>query len=754
MGLGGRLVFSVFVICLPAIPAADLTQKNILLLLPFEGSRPASNDILQGLEAGLRKNYPARVTVLVEFVRSAPPISEDYWERLFEWLSYKYRDQKIDAICPLRPESFTLAEKLRERLWPSVAIVFGMQKMEYTTAFIARPHTTGIVLDLGEEQSLRAALEMIPETQHVALVSGASPNDREVHDTIAGLIKREAPGIEVIPLVGLSMKEVSTAVRNLPEHTIIYTGQFMFDSLGRNITAEELARELSPVANSPMFGNGTLGFGHGYVGGAMNSVGHAGVQLGKLVARVLSGVPPESLAVVTVPHIKSVDWRQLKRWDIPLTRVPAGTDVQFRQRSVWEQFRVPIVAALAAFLLQALVIGFLLVERRRRRASERAARTSEELSRAILSSVSSRVAVLDKDGTVIRLSNNWTDPEQLDDAYPTAEPGKNFTEIWRKWSQTIDERENVVKALESVQDERNRLQVAEYHVHAKDGSRWVEVRVERLDRPEGGSVLTLVDDTERRKAEIDRRHTLEELHHMNRVATMGQLAGSLAHELAQPLASILANVQAAARFADRPEPNIPEIRDALAQIADDDRLAHAIIIRMRTMLKKQATSGQQADLNRKVREVSALVRNGMLMRGIQLRLELAPNALMVKADAVSLQQVVLNLINNAMDAVQELPRSQRLLTVRTVAGEHMGAIFVEDNGPGIPSEIQGRLFDSFFTTKADGLGMGLSICRSIVESLGGQISGANRPEGGAVFQITLPLLQPAETLPALAASAR
>ena len=202
----------------------------------------------------------------------------------------------------------------------------------------------------------------------------------------------------------------------------------------------------------------------------------------------------------------------------------------------------------------------------------------------------------------------------------------------------------------------------------------------------------------------------------------------------------MSNAQAGARFLNRPGgAELDEVRDALAQVVEDDRRARTIIDRMRAILKKQPIPVNEVDLRRASESVIGLVQNVALMRGVQLRLEPGPEKAIVKGDEVPLQQVVLNLLNNAMDAVQGRPRGERMVTVRTLIGGGMGEVVVEDNGPGIPPEIHGRLFESFFTTKQDGLGMGLSICRSIVESLGGKITAENRPGGGAVFRVSLPL---------------
>ncbi len=735
------------------LPAAPPAPKQVLLLLPFESSRPASTELIEGLEKGLRKSYPTRVSVFVEFVRAAPSPGPEYPDRLLQWISYKYASQHFDAICPVRPEAFALAEKLRNQLWPSVPIVFGMTKEEYKPDYGPKAGNTGAVLNLGDQDSVSAAIQLLPETRHVALVSGSAPSDRVYQKYIIGLIHQSAPDMDVIPLIGLSIAETASRVASLPAHTIIYEGQFDYDSEGRYITSPELAAALAEKANSPIFSSATLAFGSGTVGGPMNSIERGGEELGSLVARVLSGTPPAQLPVVSVPHLRAVDWRQLKKWNIPVDRLPPGTEVRFKQLTVWEEFRGPILAIAAAILLQALVIGFLLLERRRRSRSDRAAHASEELSRAILSSLTARIAILDRDGAIIRVSDNWASADKAEDRFPQAPVGSNYFASWRAWGKAPEAAQTVTAAVSAVLGGRKKTQVADYPIDIADDHRWVEVRVERLDRPEGGAVVTHVEITPQKHSEMARRQSLEELHHMNRVASVGQLAGSLAHELAQPLASILSNAQAASRFAERPQPDMAEIGEALKEIADDDRRARSIIDRMRAILKKQALTLHQVDLNRTVEEVGHLARNLLLMRRIQIRFDLATGGVIVNGDDVSLQQVLLNLLTNAMDAVQDLRPDSRLLTITTSVGGETGEILVEDNGPGIPEPIKDQLFDSFFTTKPEGLGMGLSICRSIVESLGGRISAENRQEGGARFRISLPLAQPAQVQSVQAATA-
>src|SRR5271165_6965152 len=647
----------------PALPAASPPPKHVLVLMPLEGPTPAFLEFMKGLETGLRNSYSTPVSLSVELIRATPPVGADYPERLYQWLSYKYANQHFDAICPIRPEGMALAEKLRDRFWPSVPIVFGMIKNEYRPEFGPRPGVTGILLDLSEQEAIRTALQLLPETRHIALVGGPAPIDRTLHQATTATIHRTAPAIDIIPVIGLSVAGTADRLSNLPQGTIIYLGSFSFDAAGRNITTAELTRTLVQRANAPLFNSVTLSLGLGAVGGPMVSAEAFGDQMGIIVAQVLAGAPPEKLPIVSVPHERAVDWRQLKKWKIPESRLPPGTEVRFRKLTVWDEFRGPILAVAGAILLQALAIGFLLLERRRRSRSERAASASEELSRAILSSLSARIAVLDRHGTIIRVSDNWASSDRAEHRFPQAAVGSNYLESWRAWGKAPEAARNVTAAVSAVVEGHDRTHVADYPIRIGERDYWKEVRVERLDRPEGGAVVTHVDITPQKHSELARRRSLEELHHMNRVASVGQLAGSLAHELAQPLASILSNAQAATRFADRPQPDMAEICEALQEIAGDDRRARSIIDRMRAILKKQAIPVQDLDLNRTVEEVARLMRNVLLMRRVQIRLDLAEGGLIVQGDQASLQQVLLNLLTNGMDAVQDRPPDQRLLTV-------------------------------------------------------------------------------------------
>lgn len=249
------------------------------------------------------------------------------------------------------------------------------------------------------------------------------------------------------------------------------------------------------------------------------------------------------------------------------------------------------------------------------------------------------------------------------------------------------------------------------------------------------------DDSEHSAAARKRVQALEEIVHLSRIMSMGQLAASLAHELAQPLAAIRTNTQAAERLASLPEPDLSEIRAVLADIADDNRRAQTVVQNIRAVFQKRQIAAHEVDLNTVVNDVARLVRHNAELRGVRIRLLLSSQPVLVRADHGVLEQVVLNLVNNGMDAMSQLPMQRRVLTLTTRAGARTGrgSILVEDSGSGISDEDKAKLFTPFFTTKSKGLGIGLSICRSLVESLDGHIRLEDRVGPGTIFLVELPL---------------
>jgi signal transduction histidine kinase len=246
---------------------------------------------------------------------------------------------------------------------------------------------------------------------------------------------------------------------------------------------------------------------------------------------------------------------------------------------------------------------------------------------------------------------------------------------------------------------------------------------------------------ERKRAELELQEQRRELTHLSRVAILGELSGALAHELNQPLTAILSNAQAAQRLLTQESPDLPEVGAILNDIVDEDKRAGEVIRRLRALLKKGETQLQAIDLCAVTGEVLDLAHADFVTRGVLVNNHLPADLPAVRGDRVQLQQVLLNLIVNACDAmVASEPSRRRLIITAAPDGNDMVQVAIADCGSGIPADRIDRLFEPFFTTKEQGLGLGLAICRSIVAAHGGRLWAANNVEGGATFWLTLPVL--------------
>ena len=271
--------------------------------------------------------------------------------------------------------------------------------------------------------------------------------------------------------------------------------------------------------------------------------------------------------------------------------------------------------------------------------------------------------------------------------------------------------------------------------------RWTIVSMVAILALQAALIIGLVYERRgRRRAEIESRQRASELAHMNRHATAGELSASIAHELNQPLGAILNNTEAAMAILESPSPNVQEIKEALADIKRDDQRASEIISHLRRMLKKAPTDSRDIDVNETVREVFVLLSAEAASRNVALRNSPARQTLRARADPIQLQQVILNLVVNAIESIDDAASGEReVISGTALVDERWVDIFVADSGPGIPPDKLTRIFEPLFTTKDRGMGMGLSIARTIVDAHGGRIWAENRNGGGAIFHIQLPL---------------
>jgi two-component system sensor kinase FixL len=243
----------------------------------------------------------------------------------------------------------------------------------------------------------------------------------------------------------------------------------------------------------------------------------------------------------------------------------------------------------------------------------------------------------------------------------------------------------------------------------------------------------------RKQGELEAQRLRQDLTHIGRVSALGELTASLAHELSQPLTAILSNAQAAQRLVAAEVVDLESVREILNDIVADDKRAAAVISGLRTLIKKGEPELVPLDLNAIVGEVAWLLRTDTILRNVSMSLELALDLPRVRGDRVQLQQVVLNLVANGLEAMREPHAGARTLAIRTARdGAAALRVTVQDSGPGIAEKDLAHIFEPLYTTKTDGLGMGLAIVRTIVRAHGGTVGAENIPGGGASFHVTLP----------------
>ena len=304
-----------------------------------------------------------------------------------------------------------------------------------------------------------------------------------------------------------------------------------------------------------------------------------------------------------------------------------------------------------------------------------------------------------------------------------------------------DDREATWKMLRSAMEGERAFRI-EYRVVDPGGAtRWIAARGKVEFNGDHKPVRMLgvsIDITERKAAELEAVRHRRELAHLTRVTTLSELSGSLAHELNQPLGIILTNAQAAQRLLVQDPPDVAEVREILADIVAANRHAGEVIQRLRTLLRRSEASLQPLALNDAIEEVLQLTGADLIGRGVTVVRALAPDLPPITGDRVQLQQLVLNLILNAADAMADNPPGSRRLYLNTERADGKVRASVQDEGSGLPADVE-PLFQPFFTTKPHGLGMGLPICRSIVEAHHGQLWAEPHPARGAVFHFELPV---------------
>jgi len=671
--------------------------------------------------------------VSLDMARYADPDMQDAFVQYMLTREAKWRP---DLVVPIGSPAALFVANHRARLFPETPIVYcGLDKRRLPDEALAKQ-----AVFIGENFDIKGLMEDIltiaPGTTNVAVVIGASPVERFWTEAFRTEFNAYTNRVGFQWWNNLSFEQMLEQSKHLPPKSFIFMILLLRDASGVTHNADEALRTLHQVANAPINSIFEHQMGLGIVGGRLYRGETEGHQAAKVAARILAGEPAANFPPMVIgPTKPTYDWRELRRWGVEQSRLPAGNHIRFEEMPVWRRYLPETLSVLAALMVQTFIIIRLLMHRRRRIVAERLARENEERMKLAASAGELRLWDWDIKTDEVRVtpgeagatSNDGEGSElfAFDRSYPHVHP---------------DDRSYVQQALDAA------FKTGEYHctyrVKGKNDSwRWratrgkVEYNSQKQPMRMRGVAL---DITARKEAEERARESENRLTHLTRVSTLGELGGSLAHELNQPLTAILSNAQAASRFLERGPESIDEVREILKDIVSEDRRAGQIIVRMRAMLKREDPKLQALDINELVHEVTGIMRSELLIRNVKVVTDLAADLPLVKGDKVRLQQVLINLVVNACDAMTQTPPPQREIIVRSRLAEGgCVEVGVADRGLGFRNGEMPEKFEPFRTTKPNGLGLGLPICRSIVEAHGGRLVAANQPQGGAEVRFTL-----------------
>src|SRR5215207_219097 len=582
--------------------------KQVLLLQSVDRGNLTLDRFTGVFRVGLNQhaerpvNFVQVVVGPTGFVGAREPAVVDYIQSL-------YADHAPpDLVMTVGGPAALFARKYRKQLFPATPLLFGAMDQRYVRGAPLGENETAVAVVNDLPALIDDILRVLPETRQVFMVTGSGAIGQFMRPELETGFARFQGRVSFIWSDQMSISEIVRRIASLPPHSAIVYQTFGSDAQGGAYPSEQVVATLHARANAPMFSAQSPYFGRGVVGGSMMNIDDLGRRTADVASRILSGEPPGRLKVP--PQLRgqpTYDWRELERWNIPESRLPQGSVVQFRRPSLWDEHRVTVLLVVVALMLQSLLIARLVYERRARQRAE-------------------------------------------------------------------------------VESQRN---------------------------------LVLAADANRRD-------------------TMSALATSIGHELGQPLAAIVNNAQALQRMVatNRAPPGATE--EILGEIRAEAVLAAQVIDRHRAMLRSHQLQKQPIDLNVVIHESLSLVGHEMRTQRIEATIDLSPSPCVIDGDQVLLQQVLVNLLRNAIDALAESPPASRSITIRSVVRADDVEMSVRDTGAGLPAEIIGKLFTPFVTTKSHGLGIGLTIAQRIVEAHAGTIVAHNNVDGGATFSVTLP----------------
>ncbi|MBR1211225.1 ABC transporter substrate binding protein [Bradyrhizobium sp. JYMT SZCCT0180] len=722
-----------FLFCL-AGEACAAERPRILMLHAFNYSFPATSMIAEAVRKRLVE-YSKSVEIDAEFLDLSRNMDEAHALRTATFIRDKYGKHPPDLVMTIGSAALPFVIQYQDFL-PKVPVVFASISPQSYAALRPPPGITGIITAFDLAKTLLLAERLQPEARRLYVIAGRGEADRRWQSTARRVIEEHGRKFETTFLFELPYAELIAELSKVPKDAIVIVLTIFVDGDGKTFVPAQIATELAGLSPAPVYGPYDTFIGEGAVGGFVETFESIGTATAEMAIEIMKGADPTTLAPRTNPnqHYR-VDHRAMERWNLKERNLPPGTVVLFKPPTIWDQHRGTVVAALSVLGLQTAFLGALLIQWRRRQRAEALLRDSDDRMTFAATAANIGLWQLDRDTDELWVTEHCRALFGLPPDIPLTR-GALLATVHPDDLETAN---SAIRKSNGTQ----RPAASDVRIVLRNGEvRWIRMRTHPYAEGNGetnqlGGIF--VDLTDQKSAEAETALQRMEIEHLMRVSVLGALSGSIAHEINQPLTAILSNAQAALHLLGQKSPDLEEIRDALQDIVHEDNRASEVIQRLRQLLKKGEPKLEAVNINDLVRSTAGLLHSELIGREIRIRFDLENRLFLTRGDSVQLQQVLLNLVMNGMDAMAATPVDQRYILIST-RGMESGSVelCVKDRGHGIGALAQDRLFEAFYTTKEHGLGLGLAICSAIIEAHGGRLALVSDASGGAIATISLP----------------
>jgi len=704
---------------------------RVLILFSNDRLLPANQEV----ERGLRRAFDdggrsSSVDLFAEFldaVRFPGPGHSDIME---EFLRERHRDSPPVAWIALGPQALDFLMQRQDSLFPGTPIVFGAIDPGQVAPLTGRSGLAGRPMDWSIAPLMEQLREIRPEARRVLLVSGAADFDRIRHEQALRHAEPFADFYAIESSQGEPLDELLERVSKLPRDALVVYLTYFQTPDGRTLVPRSVAGWLAEKSSVPVLCLYETYIGTGVMGGAMIPFEEEGQAIGAIARRVVDGEDVDAIGILP-PGTPGwiIDERVMKRHGWSRRNLPPDTELRYRRPSLWEAHRTGVLTGAAALLLQfVLIIGLLAARSRQRRAESEKLLSESRFTKVFMASPVSISVIRQSDGRIVDANPAWerTTGVPRDEAL-----GRTHVELGFGF-----EGSGARRYLEYLASGTG-LRDFEQRLRMPNGSRrLLSVSTELVNLHGERCYISMAKDiTDLQEAEEAR----QKLQKASRLGMLGELTASIAHEVNQPLGAILSNADAASMLLDLPDPPLDEIREILSDIRRDDMRASEVIRQVRALVARGETQMIPLHPGELAHGVAAMVRHDCRRRSISLTCDVAEKLPEISGEKVRIEQVLLNLLLNAMDALKEVEADRRNIRMAVaLTDDGMVDISVTDSGPGIPPDLMERIFDNFFTTKSEGMGLGLALSRSIAEAHGGKLIARSAPGEGACFHLIIP----------------